>query len=56
MPTRIVKHIIENKKLILLILFSPVLIYVSTILIRSFFNIGVSVGTFLRHLYHYVVC
>lgn len=46
----------ENKRLILLVILSPIIVYFSTVVFKSIFDIGISVGTFLRHLYHYIVC
>lgn len=56
MPT-IIKELSINKvvKVFLLIVGVTVGMYVGVILVQAIFNLGVSLGTFLRCLYH-VIC
>ena len=46
----------KKVKIILLILFMPVICFVSVTTAQALFNFGTSVGTFMRTLYHIIVC
>ena len=51
-----IKRIEENKKTILGIALSPIILYTFNILAICIFNLGTYLGTFLRNLYTIVVC
>lgn len=48
-------YVLDNKKTILKILISPIILYVLNILAICIFNLGTYLGTFLRNLYTIVV-
>lgn len=50
------KYIIENKKIIFGIVFSPFMMYSFNVCVLFLFKMGIYLGTFLRNLYSFVVC
>ena len=52
----IIVKISNYKKTILELLFLPLMVYISTVLIQVLFNMGTYLGIFLRYIYYYVVC
>ncbi len=51
-----VKMIADNKKTIIGIILSPLILYILNVLAICIFNLGTYLGTFLRNLYTIVVC
>lgn len=50
------KFIVENKKTILGIIFSPVVMYVFNVFVLFIFHLGTYVGTCIRYLYNGIIC
>ncbi len=53
------QYLIKNNKIIqnvLLLVFSPIIMISFNVVVVTIFNIGTYLGTFLRALYHLVVC
>lgn len=56
----IIKNFINNHwrliKVVLTIIMSPVLIYIAAITMKTIFNMGNYIGTFLRGVYVFFTC
>jgi len=53
MPNAI-KYIVENKNKILLIMFSPAMTYIMNVLVKTIFNSGTYLGSFIRGVFSLV--
>lgn len=51
-----IKSIIDNKKTILVVMFSPFIAYCFNTFVVFLFNMGTYFGTYIRYLYSSMVC
>jgi hypothetical protein len=49
-----IKYIVNNKGKILLIMFSPAIMYTMNVVVNALFNSGTYLGTFIRNLFSMV--
>lgn len=50
-----IECLIKNKKIILLVMFSPLIMYIFNVLTMFIFNCGTYLGNFLRYIYEMII-